>query len=150
MIVVDNMDMVLASMMRKVSELSSPESVSRAAATAVMPEIRERIHVDGKNEKGAEIGEYSLSYLKLRQRKYNRTSDSKVVASLTRQLENSYILGVVGKESYGISVATPLSFDKIKWLTEKYGEVWMLTENEQKIAFDAAASQAIKVLNESK
>lgn len=149
MILTDNFNIVLGSMMRKVAEIANPESVSRSAAVAVMPELRERIHVEGKDEKGGQIGEYTLSYLKLRQRKYNRTSDSKVVASLTRQLENSYILGTIGK-SYGISVATPLSFDKIKWLTEKYGDVWMLTEGEKQIALNTASEQATRILNESK
>jgi hypothetical protein len=149
MTITDNFALVLADVMSKVSSLANPETVSRAAASAVLPELRDRIHGEGKNENGAQIGTYSLSYLKLRQAKYNRTSDSSVVASLTRQLENSYILGADGK-SYGISVATPLSFDKIKWLTDKYGDLWMLTKEEEKIALDAAKETSNKILNESK
>ena len=149
MTITDNFAIVLADVMGKVSSLANPETVSRAAASAVLPELRDRIHGEGKNENGAQIGTYSLSYLKLRQSKYNRTSDSSVVASLTRQLENSYILGADGN-SYGISVATPLSVDKIKWLTDRYGDLWMLTKEEEKIALDAAKETSNKILNESK
>jgi len=131
----------------KFKELGSPEQVSRASAMAVMPELRERIHVDGKDSKGAEIGEYSNSYLKLRQKKYNRTSSRTVIASLTRQLENSYILSA-DEKGYNIGVATPLSEQKIQWLTDKYGLIWELTEAEKTIAFNAAIQQTNKILNE--
>ena len=131
----------------KFKELGNPEQVSRASAMAVMPELRERIHVDGKDSKGAEIGEYSNSYLKLRQKKYNRTSSRTVIASLTRQLENSYILSA-DEKGYNIGVATPLSEQKIQWLTDKYGLIWELTEAEKTIAFNAAIQQTNKILNE--
>jgi hypothetical protein len=131
----------------KFKELGNPEQVSRASAMAVMPELRERIHVDGKDSKGAEIGEYSNSYLKLRQKKYNRTSSKTVIASLTRQLENSYILSA-DEKGYNIGVATPLSEQKIQWLTDKYGLIWELTEAEKTIAFNAAIQQTNKILNE--
>jgi hypothetical protein len=131
----------------KFKELGNPEQVSRASAMAVMPELRERIHVDGKDSKGAEIGEYSNSYLKLRQKKYNRTSSKTVIASLTRQLENSYILSA-DEKGYNIGVATPLSEQKIQWLTDKYGLIWELTEAEKTITFNAAIQQTNKILNE--
>jgi hypothetical protein len=131
----------------KFKELGNPEQVSRASAMAVMPELRERIHVDGKDSKGAEIGEYSNSYLKLRQKKYNRTSSRTVIASLTRQLENSYILQA-SEKGYNIGVATPLSEEKIQWITDKYGLIWELTEAEKTIAFNAAIEQTNKILNE--
>jgi hypothetical protein len=131
----------------KFKELGSPETVSRASAQAVLPELRERIHVDGKDSNGAEIGEYSNSYLKLREKKYHRNSDKKVIASLTRQLENSYVLQATDK-GYTIGVATPLSEQKIQWLTDKYGLVWALTENEKTIAFNAAIETTNRILNE--
>jgi hypothetical protein len=131
----------------KFKELASPESVSRASAMAVMPELRERIHVSGEASDGSKIGEYSNAYLKLRQSKYNRTSDKAVIASLTRQLENSYVLSA-DEKGYSIGVATPLSEEKIQWLTDKYGLIWQLTDNEKQIAFNAAIETTNKILGE--
>jgi hypothetical protein len=143
--ITDNIPFVIGSLLSKFKELENPETISRAAALAVMPELRERIHEEGKKSDNSQIGEYSILYLKLRQRKYNRTADKKVIGSLTRQLENSYILGPTTK-GYGISVATPLSQDKIQWLTEKYGIIWQLTESEKNIAYLAAVETANKIL----
>ena len=43
----------------KFKELGNPETVSRASAMAVMPELRERIHVNGETSTGSQIGVYS-------------------------------------------------------------------------------------------
>ena len=130
--ITDNIPMVIGSLLSKFKELENPETISRASALAVIPELRERIHVEGKKSDDSQIGEYSIPYLKLRQRKYNRTADRKVIGSLTRQLENSYVLKATDK-GYTIGVATPLSEEKIQWLTDKYGVIWQLTETERKI-----------------
>lgn len=148
MIVTENIPFVIGSLLSKFKKLESPETVSRASAVAVLPELRERIHEEGKTTTGAQIGEYDNAYLRLRQRKYNRTADKTVVASLTRQLENSYILKATEK-GYTIGVATPLSEKKIQWLTEKYGIIWELTEQEKQIALNAATETANRILNES-
>ena len=144
--ITSNISFVIGSMLSKFAEIENPEYVSRAVATALMPEIRERIHERGENSNGQQIGTYSNSYLRLRERKYNRTSDPDVVASLTRQLENSYVLAPQQK-SYTIGVATPLSVDKIKWLEEKYGTIWQLTERERLAALEVASIEAQLILD---
>lgn len=144
--ITSNISFVIGSMLSKFADIENPEYVSRAVATALMPEIRERIHERGENSNGQQIGTYSNSYLRLRERKYNRTSDRDVVASLTRQLENSYVLAPQQK-SYTIGVATPLSVDKIKWLEEKYGPIWQLTERERLAALEVASIEAQLILD---
>lgn len=142
-----NISFVIGSMLAKFAEIENPEFVSRAVATAMMPEIRERIHERGENSKGQPIGTYSNSYLRMRQRKpYNRTADPEVISSLTRQLENSYVLAPQ-QNSYTMGVATPLSAEKIKWLEEKYGSIWQLTQREREQSFEIAAIEAQKILN---
>jgi len=141
-----NIAEVTAKLMGQFEEIKNPEFVSRAVATALMPQIRERIHERGENSKGQQIGTYSNSYLRLRQRKYNRTADTDVIASLSRQLENSYVLGPDG-EAYSMSVATQLSVDKITWLEEKYGKIWELTESERNDANLVAAHEAQLILD---
>ena len=143
--ITDNIPMVVGSIMAKFSELSNPETISRAAALAVMPELRHRIHVEGKKTDGSPIGIYDNAYLRIRQKKYNRTSDTEVIASLTRQLENSYVLQATEK-GYTIGVSTPRSIEKIQWLTEKYGIIWQLSEGELNMAKIAATETAKQLL----
>jgi hypothetical protein len=142
--ITSNLTSVIGEILGKFEQLANPQTVSRAVATALMPEMRKRIHVDGKNSKDSLIGVYSNSYLKLRQKKYNRTADSDVVISLTRQLENSYVLGGT-QTSYNISFSTPLSFDKATWMEEKYGKIWDLTIKEQEIA-QIVANEETKII----
>jgi len=107
---------------------------------AVLPELRERIHVRGENSKGSKIGTYSNSYMKVRER-YNRTSDKDVVASLTRELENGYTLKATDK-GYTIGNQSPNNDEKIGHLTEKYGDIWLLTEAELDITRIVAEATA--------
>jgi len=195
--ITSNISFVIGSMLSKFAEIENPEYVSRAVATALMPEIRERIHERGENSKGQQIGTYSNSYLRMRQGiyknselykkgknkgeiknagkytdktitlnkqtgvftgeekvgtnriNYNRTSDPKVIASLTRQLENSYVIAPQQK-SYTIGVATPLSAEKIKWVEETYkdgGPIWQLTERERLAALEVASIEAQLILD---
>lgn len=141
----DNIPFVIGNVLAKFSELQNPETVSRAAAAAVLPEIRQRIHVEGKKSDGSEIGTYSNSYLKLRQKKYNRTADTKVIASLTRQLENGYTLTAT-ENGYTIGNTSPENDEKIQWLEEKYGTIWNLTEKERADVMLVANDMAGKIL----
>ena len=144
--VTSNIPMVIASYLKKVKEIDNPETVSRAVAVSLLPEIRNRIHVEGKNSKGTDIGTYSNTYLKLRQSKYNRTSDPSVVISLTRQLENSYSLQATDK-AYTIGFTSPGSEEKVKYMEEKYGSIWALTDGEVEVAKLVAEDMATKLLN---
>lgn len=145
--ITSNIPFVIGNILAKFRELDNPETVSRAAAVAVMPELRHRIHVDGKKSNGDAIGTYNSNYLKLRQRPpYNRTADPDVIASLTRQLENGYVLKAT-ENGYTIGNASPYNDDKIKHLEEKYGTIWQLTERENEIARIAAEDMTYKLLN---
>jgi hypothetical protein len=132
-------------MLAKFRELDNPETISRAAALAVLPELHDRIHVKGLNSKGSKIGTYSNSYMKVRER-YNRTADKDVVASLTRELENGYTLKATDN-GYTIGNTSPSNDEKIKNLTEKYGDIWQLTEHEIEITRIAAEATSQAILN---
>lgn len=145
--ITSNIPFVVGNILAKFRELDNPETVSRAAAVAVLPEFRNRIHVDGKKSDGSAIGTYSNSYLKLRQRPpYNRTSDPDVIASLTRQLENGYVLKAT-ENGYTIGNASPYNDEKIKHLEEKYGEIFQLTEAEKDLTQLVAQNTAIALMN---
>ena len=145
--ITSNIPFVVGNILAKFRELDNPETVSRAAAVAVLPEFRNRIHVEGKKSDGSAIGTYSNSYLKLRQRPpYNRTSDPDVIASLTRQLENGYVLKAT-ENGYTIGNASPYNDEKVKHLTEQYGEIFLLTEREKEITQLVAQNTAIALMN---
>jgi predicted 3-demethylubiquinone-9 3-methyltransferase (glyoxalase superfamily) len=72
---------------------------------------------------------------------YGRTSDPNVILSLTRALENSYVLAATEK-GYTIGVNNPDSEKKIEWMEEKYGVIYELTLDERKIALNAANATA--------
>lgn len=146
MTITDNIPFVIGNILAKFRELDNPETVSRAAAIALLPELRHRIHVEGKKTDGSAIGTYSNSYLKLRQSKYNRTSDSTVIASLTRQLENGYILKATEK-GYTIGNASPYNDEKIQHLEEKYGAIWQLTEKERELTQIVANETTLVIMN---
>jgi hypothetical protein len=145
--ITSNIPFVIGNILAKFRELDNPETVSRAAAVAVLPEFRNRIHVDGKKSDGSAIGTYSNSYLKLRQKPpYNRTSDPDVIASLTRQLENGYVLKAT-ENGYTIGNASPYNDEKIKHLENQYGEIFQLTESEKELTQLVAQNTAIALMN---
>lgn len=47
-----------------------PDQILRQVALAVLPELRHRVHVDGKDSAGNQIGTYSEGYLRLRTGNY--------------------------------------------------------------------------------
>jgi hypothetical protein len=146
MTITDNIPFVIGNILAKFRELDNPETVSRAAAIALLPELRHRIHVEGKKTDGSAIGTYSNSYLKIRQSQYNRTADSTVIASLTRQLENGYILKATEK-GYTIGNASPYNDEKIQHLEDKYGAIWQLTERERELTQIVANETTLVIMN---
>lgn len=87
----------------------------------------------GKNEgKTKDAGTISRGKNKGQPRvKYNRTSDNKVVLSLTRQMEND--LSVLPTVSgYGIGYKNEFNFDKSQWAEQRYKrEIFSLTKEEE-------------------
>lgn len=142
--ITSNIPFVIGTILSKFRELDNPETISRAAALAVLPELRNRIHVEGLDSKGAKIGTYSNSYMQVRER-YNRTADKNVVASLTRELENGYTLKAT-ENGYTIGNTSPSNDEKITHLEEKYGDIWLLTEKEQEITRIVAEETAIALI----
>lgn len=150
MTITDNIPFVIGNILAKFRELGNPETVSRAAAIAVLPELHYRIHTSGKKTDGSAIGTYSNSYLKLRQSKYNRTADSSVIASLTRQLEDSYTLKATEKgytiDNLGNKIQGE-SKTKTEFLEEKYGEIWALSQRELEMTQIVANETTLLIMN---
>jgi hypothetical protein len=194
MTITDNIPFVIGNILAKFRALDNPETVSRAAAVAVLPELKERIHVQGKKSDGNQIGTYSAAYMRIRQGiynnsevykkgnkkgqlknagvytdktiklnkqtgvftgedkigtariNYNRGSDTKIIISLTRQLENSYTI-VATEKGYTIGFLTPLSYKKAEKMTKNYGDIWLLTEKELELTKLVANETALLIMN---
>jgi len=137
------------SVRQRLTELkANPEPVLRMMAMGVLPEMRKRVHVEGKDAAGNRIGEYSTPYLKLRQDKYNRTADPKVVLSLTRQMEQDLTI-VELNPGYAIGYINEANFRKATWLEEKYKKeiLTALSEREQELATAVAEEYIDELLN---
>lgn len=62
--------------------------------------------------------------------RYNRSGDTKVILSLTRQMENDYAV-VAGEIGWGIGFNNSFNYDKATWNDNRYGKtVYDLTEDE--------------------
>lgn len=68
--------------------------------------------------------------------KYNRTADTKVIVSLTRQLENDWSV-IATPKGYGIGFKNPFNLQKMRWVEEGKGKkIGDLTPDEEKYTID--------------
>lgn len=160
--VTSNITQVVGNLIAETYTLASPEAkdkIARALAIMTAGNMAYRIHTEGKNPDGSQIGTYSDGYMKVRtgqfstNRKiskgknkgataskgvftkgknkgaprpnYNRTADTKVIFSLTRQMENDFSLDggkdepIKTANGYGVGWKNPVNTQKAEWLTEK-------------------------------
>lgn len=128
--ITSNIGVVTDIIREDLEKLVSPEYIPRALAFDLIDQMTKRIHVDGIAANGSEIGTYNSDYLKLRQRKYQRSSDPKIIVSLTRQLENDWSVIAVDN-GYGIGFLNPLNFQKAGWVEAiKKKAIFSLTSSE--------------------
>jgi hypothetical protein len=120
---------------RKLEILKDREYLLRPVAIELIPEMTQRIHQEGKASDGGQIGTYSNSYLKQRERN-KRGADTKVIVSLTRQLENDWAV-VPTEKGYGIGFNNPLNVQKMRWVeANKKKVIANLSENERRYAIE--------------
>jgi hypothetical protein len=145
MTLTSNITAIVSGLLANIGELDNPETVSRAAAAAVLPELRERIHERGEKPDGSKIGTYSNAYLRLRERE-GKTSDPNVIISFTRALQNGYTLAAADN-GYTIGNISPDGDAKVGYMIDLYGDIWKLSEVEQNMALIAANETAKALLN---
>lgn len=130
-----NLGQVIGQLKRKLDTLRDREYLLRPVAIELIPEMTQRIHQEGKASDGSQIGTYSNSYLRQRERN-KRGSDTKVIVSLTRQLENDWAV-VPTDKGYGIGFNNPLNVNKMRWVEQNKGKVIAnLSDSERKYAID--------------
>lgn len=131
-----NIKLVTGKIQKQIELLKNKEYLLRPVAIEVIPLMTERIHQKGESSDGGQIGTYSSGYLRLRQIKYKRDASTKVIVSLTRQLENNWSV-IATTNGYGIGFSNPFNLQKARWVEEiKDKTIFNLTKSEQQYAVE--------------
>lgn len=131
-----NIGEVTGNIEEKIKKLGDKEYIPRTLSFDLIDIMTKRIHIDGVAADGSQIGTYNKDYLSLRQRKYKRTSDSKIIVSLTRQLENDWNV-IATDDGYGIGFLNSHNFDKARWVeANKDKKIFSLSATEQQYVND--------------
>lgn len=163
-----NLNAVSANLARKIAVLKDKEYLLRPLCFDIIDLMTKRIHIDGKDSTGSQIGTYSKGYMAIRtggfenskrvtrgknkgkikdagtftkgtgkslsRPMYNRSSDTKVIVSLTRQLENDWAV-IARPRGYGVGFLNALNFQKAGWVEETYDKrIFHLTTEEKEFA----------------
>jgi phage gpG-like protein len=171
----------LGSALEQLQQLGQDDIVMRKVATTLLADVHDRIHEEGRDVTGGQIGTYGQEYMKVRtgdfgnskrfvrgknkgqpkdsgvftkgknkgqpRPNYNRTSDTKVVASLTRQMENDFKV-VATEDGYGLGYSNEENFNKAGYVEKTYGkEIFGLTAREEDLAIQIAADEIMKIFN---
>lgn len=129
-VVKSNIGEVTKAIKEKLAKLADKQNIPRILAFDTIDLMTKRIHGEGKAADEGQIGTYNKSYLKLRERKFQRSSDPKIIVSLTRQLENDWSVIPTGK-GYGVGFLNPLNFQKARWVESNKGRIiFSLSESE--------------------
>lgn len=161
-----NMQEVILSIKDKMDALKDPSGMLQTVALAVLPEMRKRVHVEGHDSSGSQIGTYSPEYMKVRtgdysnskrvtrgvnkgkakdagqftkggkqntpRPKYHRSADTKVILSLTRQMENDMSVVATGN-GYGIGYKNPFNHNKAIWNEKRYNKKILTTLTQEEL-----------------
>lgn len=131
-----NIGEVTGNIEEKIKKLGDKEYIPRTLSFDLIDLMTKRIHIDGVAADGSQIGTYNKDYLSLRKRKYNRSADSKIIVSLTRQLENDWNV-IATDDGYGIGFLNSHNFDKARWVEQNKGKkIFSLSATEQQYVND--------------
>lgn len=126
-----NIGEVSARILGKLAILNDKEYLLRPVCLDVIELMTNRIHNRGENAASSPIGTYNNQYLKLRQKKFSRTPDKKIIVSLTRQLENDWSV-IPTQKGYGVGFLNSLNLQKARWVEKNKGQkIFSLSQAEQ-------------------
>lgn len=132
-----NLPTVLADVNLKLTDLQR-DAMTRLQAVSLMAVMKDRIHVQGKDSNGTQIGTYTPAYVKYARKKAGRGSDDKVIISLTRQLESGYQLEPI-EHGWAICLRTQEDMQKARWCEETYEKpIFAPTEEEKAMVIQIA------------
>lgn len=142
-----NLSVVTGNIRERLEKLQDKEYLLRPVCFDLIDLMTKRIHNDGVASDGQPIGTYAASYLKLRQKKYNRDSSTKTIVSLTRQLENDWSV-IATQKGYGIGFLNELNLKKARWVEAiKKKIIFNLSTAETDYAINLINNLTAKALN---
>jgi hypothetical protein len=149
----------------QLSALADKDKLLRGLAAGILPVVKTRVHEQGLDATESPIGTYSPGYMKVRtgdfnspvitrgkkkgevRPNYNRSRDTKVIGSLTRQMENDLSV-IETPDGYGLGYKNEFNFQKSQWLEETYKKkIWQLTPTELSMVGEYAAEYSTRELN---
>jgi hypothetical protein len=144
---------VVSRLTTKIAALKDKERIMRSCAIQMTGELRYRIHVAGEDASGKPIGTYTTAYLRLRQKKFNRTPDPKIILSLTSQQEND--MGPIETPNgYGIGFKNITNLEKAGYAEDRAGgsetenKIYSLSEAEQNKTSLLIQSEVTQIFSE--
>lgn len=141
-----NIGEVTRELKEKLLKLADKENIPRILAFDTIDLMTNRIHQEGKAANESQIGTYDKSYLKLRQVKYKRSSDPKIIVSLTRQLENDWSV-IATNRGYGVGFKNSFNLQKARWVEENKGVIiFSLSPSEERKLSEIVAENVSNVL----
>lgn len=141
-----NIGQVTNELREKLLKLADKENIPRILSFDTIDLMTNRIHQEGKAANDQQIGTYNKGYLKLRERKYNRSSDTKIIVSLTRQLENDWSV-IATNRGYGVGFKNTFNLQKARWVEEnKKVAIFSLSSSEEKKLFEIVQENVSNVL----
>ena len=136
-----NLPEVLNTVHLKLNKVHSDE-LTRTQAVSLMAVMKDRIHVQGKDSNGNQIGTYTPAYIKYKRLSEGRGIDNKVILSLTRQMESGYVPEAI-ENGYAICFRTAEDMQKAKWCEETYNKPIFAPTAEEKAMVIAIAQDYI-------
>lgn len=121
----------LVKLTAKLQSLEQSDALLRTVASSMLSETRQRIHEDGKNAAGGQIGTYKKSYLEWRMENGYKTTGPNVKLFLTGLMQNDYKVVPQSKTKYGLGFSNPKNGNKATWAEERFGKIYGLTPNEE-------------------
>lgn len=141
-----NTSKVFERIIERLPQPANADKMLRTIAQNVFAEMKQRIHKSGLDSSGAPIGDYSRGYMYTRV-KNNRGTSTKVIISLTRQMENDMKI-IATEKGYGIGYSNSDNFDKVGYVEHTYGKpIFELTEKEKQIVKETATEFVNNSLN---
>jgi hypothetical protein len=131
-----NIAEVSARISAKLEKLKDKEYLLRPVCFDLIELMKIRIHEKGRDKYNSAIGTYSSWYLRYRQKHHQRSNDTQIIVSLTRQLENDWSV-IATPKGYGIGFKNVFNLKKARWVEAiKKKEIFQLSADENKYASD--------------
>jgi len=141
-----NMVVVVDKLNVQLKGVKNQDNLLRDIAVSLATSNVDRIHTEGKNVAGGKIGTYTPVTIAIRKRSkkissVNRSSSTSVILSFTGKLSTEFQAGQIS-DGWGVGFTSSYGSNLFKLLTDKYGDVWGITQSDNQ-AIDRIVSKEI-------